>query len=87
MNPMDTACMATSLPMPKNEQAMGISRRDPPVTPDEPQAARVVMTQRKMADMKVTWMPKVLTIASVMTVMVIAAPFILIVAPKGMLTE
>ena len=36
-----TICMAISLEIPNNEHAIGISNRDPPATPDAPQAARV----------------------------------------------
>ena len=32
-----TICMATSLEMPNREQAMGISSREPPATPEAPQ--------------------------------------------------
>lgn len=38
MKPIPTACMATSLPMPKKEQAMGMISSEPPATPDAPQA-------------------------------------------------
>ena len=87
MKPMATACIATSLEIPKKEQAIGISSSEPPATPDAPQAPSVAITLRNSADAKLTSMPKVLATASVITVMVTAAPFIFIVAPSGMLTE
>lgn len=34
MKPMPTTCMATSLLMPNSAQHMGMSRSDPPATPD-----------------------------------------------------
>ena len=79
--------MAMSLPMPKNEQAMGMSSREPPATPDAPQAPRVAMMPRNRAEMKLTSTPMVWVTAKVMTVMVTAAPLMLMVAPSGMLTE
>ena len=87
MKPMATACMAMSLPMPKNEHAMGMSSSEPPATPDVPQAASVAMTQSTTAEANDTSTPTVLATASVMAVIVTAAPFMLMVAPKGMLTE
>ena len=87
MKPTPTICMATSLEMPNREQAMGMSSREPPATPEAPQAPRADMALRTMAAGRVTGMPSVLAAASVMMVMVIAAPSILMVAPRGMETE
>ena len=84
---MATACMATSLPMPKKEQAMGMSSNDPPATPDAPQAPMVAIRPRKMADAKLTSTPTVWATAKEKTVIVTAAPSMLMVAPSGMLTE
>ena len=36
-----TTCMEISLPIPKDAQATGIRSRDPPATPDAPQAPTV----------------------------------------------
>ena len=66
---------------------MGMSSREPPATPEAPQAPRADMALRTMAAGRVTGMPSVLAAASVMMVMVIAAPSILMVAPRGMETE
>ena len=87
MKPMATACMAMSLPMPKKEQAMGMSSSEPPATPEAPQAPRVAITPRNRAEPKLTSMPRVWATARAKTVMVTAAPSILMVAPSGMLTE
>ena len=38
MKPTPTTCMAISLEIPKSEQAMGMSRREPPATPDAVEA-------------------------------------------------
>ena len=80
-------CMATSLEMPNKEQASGIKSREPPATPDAPQAESADRTLKMMAVGISTGIPSVLAAASVMTVMVTAAPFILMVAPSGMVTE
>ena len=64
MNPMATACMATSLPMPKKEQAMGMSSNEPPATPEAPQAPRVAITPRNKAEAKLTSTPSVCATAS-----------------------
>ena len=57
------------------------------MTPDAPQAAIVDNTLSTNAVRKSTWIPKVFTAAKVNTVIVIAAPAILIVAPSGIDTE
>ena len=43
MNPTATACIATSLPIPKSEHAIGISNNEPPATPEDPHAAKVAV--------------------------------------------
>ena len=63
---------------------MGISINEPPATPDTPQAARADTMQSSSAVGKSTLIPRVCVVASVITVMVIAAPHILMVAPNGM---
>ena len=66
---------------------MGISSREPPATPEAPQAPRALMKASTMAAVKETEMPRVLAAARAMTVMVTAAPSMLMVAPRGMDTE
>ena len=61
---MATAYMATSLPMPKKEQAMGMSSRLPPATPEAPQAPRVAITPRNKAEARLTSTPSVCATAS-----------------------
>ena len=87
MKPTPTTCMATSWEIPNREQAMGIRRREPPATPDAPQAASAERTDRTRAVPKLTLTPTVLAAASVITVIVMAAPSMLMVAPRGMETE
>ena len=87
MKPMPTTCMAMSLGMPNRLHAMGISSREPPATPEEPQAAMEATTLSRKAVGKSTEMPRVLAAARVRTEMVMAAPAMLMVAPKGMETE
>ena len=79
--------MAISLEIPNSEQAIGISSRDPPATPEAPQAANVESTLRIKAVGISTGIPIVCAHASVITDMVIAAPSILMVAPSGIDTE
>ena len=59
----------------------------PPAAPDAPQAHREATTLSSSAVGRSTGIPSVLTAASVNTVMVIAAPAILMVAPSGIETE
>lgn len=73
--------------MPNREQAMGISSNDPPATPDAPHAAKVESTLRITAVGRSTAIFRVLAHARVITEMVIAAPSILMVEPRGMETE
>ena len=76
-----------SLEIPKSEHAIGIRSREPPATPDAPQADKVARILKIMALGISTAIPKVWAAASVMTVIVIAAPSMLMVAPSGMVTE
>ena len=41
INPTATACIATSVGIPNSEHAIGISKSEPPTTPEAPQAAKV----------------------------------------------
>ena len=87
MKPTATTCMAMSLPMPNREQAMGMSSRLPPATPEAPQAPRALRAPSIMAVGRSTTMPSVWAAARDMMVMVMAAPSMLMVAPRGMDTE
>jgi hypothetical protein len=59
MKPIATACMATSLPIPKNEHAIGTSKREPPATPELPQAPNVARRLRNTAEANDTLTPTV----------------------------
>ena len=85
--PTPTTCMAMSLLMPNSEQHSGISSSEPPATPDAPHALTAASTHRMPAVMGLMAMPMVLAAAMDITVMVIAAPAMLMVAPSGMETE
>ncbi|MNF05765.1 hypothetical protein D3C80_2055780 [compost metagenome] len=87
MKPTATTCMAISFGMPNILQASGISRSEPPATPDAPQAHSAATTLSSNAVGRSTGIPSVFTAASVSTVMVIAAPAIFTVAPSGIDTE
>ena len=87
INPTATTCMATSLPIPNSEHAMGMSNNEPPATPEAPHAASVAMMLSSRALPYEGVMPIVWQVAIVITVMVMAAPFMFMVLPKGMLTE
>ena len=87
IKPTPTTCMAISLLIPNRLQAKGISKSEPPATPDAPQAPTAEMTQRRNAVAKSTGMSSVCTAESVSTAIVIAAPDMLMVAPSGMDTE
>ena len=87
IKPTPTTCIAMSLEMPNSEQAIGISSSEPPATPEAPHAPSADMMDSRMAAGKETSMPSVLAAASVMIVMVMAAPSMLIVAPSGIETE
>jgi len=53
-NPTLTTCMAKSLVIPKRLHATGMRRRDPPATPDAPQAEIAATTLRTSAVAKST---------------------------------
>ena len=87
MKPTPTTCIATSLGIPNREQARGISSREPPATPEAPQAEIAATKDSRTFIARGTSMPSVFTQASVITVIVIAAPPMLIVAPRGIEME
>ena len=87
MKPMPTTCMAMSLVMPNRAQHMGMSSSEPPATPEAPQADTAASTQRMSAVTGSTARLMVWQAAMVITVMVTAAPAMLMVAPNGMDTE
>ena len=76
-----------SFEIPNKEQARGIKSKEPPATPDAPQAAKEAIKPKISAMTSPTSIPKVCTAASVITVIVTAAPLILIVAPRGIEME
>ncbi len=86
-NPTATTCIATSFEIPKSEHASGIRSKDPPATPEAPQADSAATTLSRSAVGTSTSMPSVCVAARVSVVIVIAAPPILIVAPSGIETE
>ena len=73
--------------MPNRLQASGISSREPPATPEAPQALIAATRQSSRAVGRSTAMPSVCAAARVSTLMVMAAPAMLMVAPSGMATE
>ena len=87
INPTATTCMAISSEIPNREHASGISRRDPPATPEAPHADRAASTLQMIAVGLSTLIPSVNAVAIVITVIVMAAPSMLIVAPSGIVTE
>ena len=87
INPMPTTCMAMSFEILKNEQARGISIREPPAIPDVPQAQMTETMHIKKDVPKLTSIPRVFTAAMVMITMVTAAPDMLMVQPKGIEME
>ena len=87
MKPTPTTCIATSFGMPNRLAASGIKSREPPATPDAPQALTADRMLRIRAVPKSIGIPSVLTAAKVRTEIVTAAPAILMVAPSGMETE
>lgn len=64
-----------------------MSSSEPPATPDAPHAPSGGHDGQDDRNGSCTVMPSVCTAASVMTVIVTAAPAILMVAPRGMDTE
>ena len=87
MNPTATACIETSALIPNSEHAIGIRRSDPPATPDAPHAPAVEIMHKIIVTGRGTVIPIVWQTAKVITVIVIAAPSMLIVAPNGILIE
>ena len=79
--------MDTASGIPNKEHAIGISNKEPPATPDAPQADNAAKRLNTTAVGISTPIPRVCTVAMVMTVIVIAAPSILMVAPNGIVTE
>lgn len=67
----------------KEAQATGIRRREPPATPEAPQAPTVEIRHRRSAVGRSTTIPNVLAAAKASTEMVMEAPAMLIVAPSG----
>ena len=57
--PTLTTCMAISLEIPKRLQATGINKREPPATPEAPQAEMAATTLKTKAVPKSTCIPKV----------------------------
>ena len=53
MKPTLTTCIAISLSIPKRLQATGIKRREPPATPEAPQAETAATTLRTRAVPKI----------------------------------
>jgi len=87
IKPTATACIEISPPIPNREHANGMSSNEPPATPEDPQAANVDIIQRIIAVGSETVIPKVWQTAKDITVIVTAAPSMLMVEPKGMLIE
>lgn len=71
----------------KRLQAIGIRSKDPPATPEAPAALKAASTQRMIDVRKSTWIPSVCAVDNAITEIVIAAPAMLIVAPRGMEIE
>ena len=65
------------------ERGTGIRRREPPATPEAPQAPTVEIRHRRSAVGRSTTIPNVLAAAKASTEMVMEAPAMLIVAPSG----
>lgn len=83
IKPTPTTCMAMSLPMPKDEQATGMSSNEPPATPEAPQAPMVDTMQSSNAVGKSTGIPNVKAADRDKVAMVMDAPAMLTVAPRG----
>ena len=79
IKPTPTTCMAKSFEIPKRLHATGTKRRKPPAIPEAPQAEIADTTLRIRAVAKSTSIPKVVTAASVKTLIVTAAPAMLII--------
>jgi hypothetical protein len=72
---------------PDSDRLIGIRSSEPPATPETPQAASEATTHSSRAVGTSTLMPSVCAAASVITVMVMAAPAMLMVAPSGIEIE
>ena len=72
---------------PSMQHAIGIRSREPPATPEAPQADKVARILKTIPVGRSTGIPKVCAAARDMMVMVIAAPSMLMVAPSGIVTE
>ena len=83
MKPTATTCIAVPLSIPKRLQAKGMSIKEPPGTPAAPQAQSEATTERRIAVKTSTCTPNVVQAESARTVIVIAAPAMLMVAPRG----
>ena len=64
--------MEISSEIPNREHAIGISRSDPPATPEAPHADNAARRLRMIAVGISTWIPSVNAVAIVITVIVIA---------------
>lgn len=87
IKPTPTTCMAMSFDIPNKPHASGINNKEPPATPDAPHAQTAATILSSKAVGISTLIPRVLTAVKVNTVMVIAAPAMLIVAPRGIEIE
>ena len=83
INPTPTTCIAISLLIPKEAHATGINNKEPPATPDAPHAPTVETKQSSNAVGKSTAIPKVCAAANASTEIVMDAPAMLMVAPRG----
>ena len=79
--------MEMSLDIPSRLQARGTKRRDPPATPDVPAAEMDATRLRRIAVGMSILTPTVFAVAMESTVMVTAAPAMLMVAPRGIEME
>ena len=59
IKPIPTTCIAISFGIPKIEQARGINIKEPPATPEDPQAHSTEAIHIKKADGKSMLIPKV----------------------------
>ncbi len=75
-----------SFEMPNRLQLSGINSSEPPATPDAPHADSAATILSSSAVGRSTLIPSVWVAASVRTVIVMAAPPMLIVAPSGIET-
>ena len=87
IKPTATTSMATDESMPNKPQAKGINIKEPPGTPEVPQAQMEATKLKITAEKKLTSIFKLWAAANVNTVIVMAAPAILMVAPNGIVIE